>query len=106
MRRCVTCGQELRAWRLGVVLPPLKARILDAIARGDGITTAELIGDLGLPIKASTLRVHVAQINEILAPTGYRIKGGRWLGYRVVQSDSPGACKTHQRPSYGQGGVS
>ena len=35
-------------------------------------------------IKTSTTKVHVNQINELLASTDLHIRGGRW-GYVIVQ---------------------
>ena len=83
---CPRCGQPLPIVRLGVKLPPLKARILDAIILkgGDGILVASLL-DRFSEMSSNTLKVHVHQINEKLTEAGYRIygRGGR---YRLIRT--------------------
>lgn len=85
-RRCPYCDQVLPEFRLGIRLPPLKARIFDLVQRGgrDGIELEDLWaltyngnspkdhGNRG-ERKRSTLRMHVFQINEEIADAGYRI---------------------------------
>jgi hypothetical protein len=73
--------------RLGVIVSPLKARIIDAVQRAspDGISGAALINDIGIPLRNRRLvAVHVWQINEQLAATDYRITG-RGRGYRIMR---------------------
>ena len=50
-KHCPLCHQPYPEVRLGVCLPPLKARIFDAISRAgaDGIDGAAIIEDLALP---------------------------------------------------------
>jgi hypothetical protein len=68
VRRCPYCDQELPEIRLGVRLPPLKARLFDLVQRGggDGITGSDLFDILYPDGNASreTLKAHVFQINE------------------------------------------
>ena len=73
-RNCDSCGQPLRSHRHGAFLPPLKAAILDAIetTRDFGVTSAELarldeFRDRPLPAARNNIRVHIGQINELLA---------------------------------------
>ena len=65
---CPHCGQRMTSMRAGARLPPLKARIYDAIARAgaDGISGPEIIESLGLDVGKNGIRAHVWQINEIL----------------------------------------
>lgn len=85
-RRCPYCDQTLPEFRLGVRLPPLKARIFDLVLRGgkDGIPSDDLRAlayngnaPNGKGIRAErghkTLGSHIQQINELLEDTGYRI---------------------------------
>ena len=87
--RCPHCGGWLTAARLGVPLSPLKARIFDAVVRAGtgGISSADLLDELAIPITRSSLRSHVTQINEKLYFTGWRIQGGG--GYRLEQDKQP-----------------
>jgi hypothetical protein len=68
--------------RLGVRLPPLKAAIFDRIkAAGDlGIPSSEIVADLysdRRPVRATTIKAHVAQINDQLVSTDWRIRSDR-----------------------------
>jgi|RhiMetdeSRZDD1v2_1073273.scaffolds.fasta_scaffold35023_7 hypothetical protein len=83
--RCA-CGRAL-ATGPGVYLPRLKLRIFEIVRRAgrDGIDSATLLSEFGLPIKQATLKVHVHQINEALRPTGFRISDARGRrGYRLL----------------------
>jgi DNA-binding NarL/FixJ family response regulator len=80
---CPCCKQPLPSARHGgVYLPPTKARVFDAISNSPGISRTALAQRIGL--KVSTTKVHVSQINDLLAATDLRIRGGPW-GYVVVQ---------------------
>ena len=81
MTRCPHCQQVLPEIRLGVRLPPLKARIFDLIRRGgeDGIFSRDVL-DIAYsdPTRSlATLKAHVHQINEAIEDSGYRIVGSR-----------------------------
>ena len=93
---CHHCGQPLPPRkRGGVYLPPLKVKIYDAIRRSPGISTERLAhkvyGEASLPT-LRLVRVHVCQINDLLAGSGIAIngnnsfnKGGYGRGeYRVI----------------------
>lgn len=85
-RLCPYCNQVLPEFRLGVRLPPGKARLFDLIQRcGElGITTADLTEITGL--SARCIKSHVWQINELIADSGYRIRNRtRWV-YRLVKA--------------------
>lgn len=78
MKCCPHCGQTLVGMRLGVRLPPLKARIVDMVkAAGDlGITAHEIHDDIyrGMPDRRpNTVGVHIFQVNELLADTAWVI---------------------------------
>lgn len=79
MTVCPKCRQYIRTERLGIRLPPLKARIVDAIkAAGDsGITSRELVYEVyrDYPKSRSHLgiKAHIFQINEMLVETDWRI---------------------------------
>jgi hypothetical protein len=71
----------MREVRLGAHMSVLKARILDAIRRSgpDGIAADELHGLVGCRSRAA-LKSHIAQLNDLLVATDFRIrcgKGGR-----------------------------
>jgi hypothetical protein len=80
---CQACGQPLRERRLGVVLTPFKASLLDLIRRaGDlGISSDELRRELyrdhPKPPSKFTIKAHVWQINELLAGTDWVIESDR-----------------------------
>jgi hypothetical protein len=79
MAVCPHCKQPIAVARLGVRLPPFKARLIDLLRQaGDiGASSEELRGDLyrGYARYRSVLSVkaHVWQINEILEETDWRI---------------------------------
>jgi hypothetical protein len=79
---CMSCGRPLPERRCGVVLPPIKAALFDAVARaGDaGIGDDKIIAELYVvttPLAVArakaAIKVHVCQINARLAGTGYVI---------------------------------
>lgn len=91
IRRCPHCQQVLPEVRVGVRLPPLKARIFDLVLRGgeDGITARDVLEIVYAELEgpsAKTVHVHVFQINELIEDSGYRIVGRRGPGsvYRLV----------------------
>jgi hypothetical protein len=66
-----------RVRRFGALMPPLKAQIVDQInmAGPDGISAHALRGRLyDTPHAASTIRTHIAAINELLEETSVRIR--------------------------------
>jgi predicted Rdx family selenoprotein len=84
--RCPYCNQVLPRARLGVALPPFKARIVDLVTQGgrDGIATDDLLaitydgtrmwnGARSGGRGRDALKQHIRQINERLAPVHYRI---------------------------------
>jgi hypothetical protein len=83
--RCPYCNQVLPRARLGVALPPFKARIVDLVTQGgrDGIATDDLLAlvydgtRMWNGARSGTsygaLKTHIQQINERLAPVHYRI---------------------------------
>ena len=84
--RCPYCNSVLPQARLGVALPPFKARILDLVMRGgqDGIQTVDLLaiaydgapmwnGPRGTRSPVAALRQNIRQINERIDAVGYRI---------------------------------
>lgn len=92
---CPSCGQSTRYLRFGVLLPPVKCEIVDAIkAAGElGISSEEIVyknpppelfdegaaAELILRAKRN-VKVHIWQINEKLAETKYSIVSSerRW----------------------------
>lgn len=79
---CPHCHQTIAHERLGVVLTPLKAAIVDRIKRaGDiGVSSEGLVQDLywdRKPIGKITIKSHVWQINEQLASTDWVIASDR-----------------------------
>jgi hypothetical protein len=79
---CPHCHQPIAHERLGVVLTPLKAAIVDRIKwAGDlGRSSESLMRELYLdrrPVSAATLKAHVWQINELLAGTDWVIESDR-----------------------------
>jgi hypothetical protein len=79
---CPHCGQAIAHERLGVVLTPLKAAIVDRIKRaGDlGISSEGLVHELYFerkPVGMTTIKAHVWQINELLAGTDWVIESDR-----------------------------
>ncbi len=87
-RICPHCHLPMKEMRFGVVLPPLKAALFDAVkAAGDvGVSTTELITTMtehaGRSLDAQTIKAHVFQINELLAGTDYQIRSERRGGER------------------------
>jgi hypothetical protein len=87
---CQSCGQLLRSRLFGVVLPPVKAAIVDLVwhAGEVGITRGELMqqlyADRPMP-GVHAVKVHICQINKALAGTGYTIvsEHRRWFLRRV-----------------------
>jgi hypothetical protein len=89
--RCRTCGQLLPPRRReGVWLPALKADIFDIIDRHAGITGAGIAFHcFEDETRIQLVRVHVAQINDLLAATEVRISGnqrGSRGEYRVLRN--------------------
>jgi hypothetical protein len=83
-KTCTCCGQPLPEMRLGVRFTPLKARIFDIVKRSgeSGIDRRDLFdivfGDDDAHSRTHsfhTLKAHLAQINDLIADTGFRIEG-------------------------------
>lgn len=74
--------------RGGVYLPALKGKIFDIIRKHAGISTEDLAqkvyGSTGLRVRVR-LRVHIAQINDLLAGSDMSISGDG--AYRHGDSD-------------------
>lgn len=87
---CPTCGHALKT-RVGVELSEQQGAIFDAIQRAgpDGITPRDLhdsiYGDRS--VQRTAISTHVAHINDRLASTDHRIKGGqgKYSTYRLVR---------------------
>jgi hypothetical protein len=83
---CSHCGQPIPP--TGLRLPPIKARIYEAVQRHPDIGAEELRclvwadDPNGGPEDRKVLHVHVAQLNDLLAPHGVMVRsqGG---AYRV-----------------------
>jgi hypothetical protein len=80
MSLCMSCGRPLPERRCGVVLPPVKAAIFDAVARAGaaGISDDEISAELyvvttqplAIARAKAAIKVHVSQLNARLAGTG------------------------------------
>jgi hypothetical protein len=97
-RRCPHCQQVLPEFRLGVRLPPLKARIFDLVQRGgeDGILASDLLNIAYADPPASGRKIlssHIHQINEAIEDTGYRIVGGQGGNRRPDRKTCPGVYR-------------
>lgn len=77
-RLCPHCRRPLR---LGVRLSRTQARIFDVVVGGDGPSGEDIAA--ALPIVRSTVKVHIANMNERLAAAGWRIVGSKIAGYRL-----------------------
>ena len=104
---CRCCGQPLPPQeRGGVFLPPRKVMIFDFIRKHPGVTV-EGIRAHCFPDDArlQTIRVHICQINDMLAGTDLRIENIN--GYRLISSAGPGARANRPRkppaPSFFRG---
>src|SRR5262245_44166595 len=92
-RVCPRCGAPTIP--AGLALPPIKARILDAVRRRPGISAEELrcviwAGDSdGGPEDRKVLHVHVHQLNKLIAPLGVAVRGGS-NGYRLISIPADG----------------
>jgi hypothetical protein len=84
---CPTCGQPVLP--VGLILPPTKQRILDAVRRRPGIDAESLrslvwAGDpSGGPEDRKVLHVHIHQLNRRLTRYGVEIRGSISGGYRI-----------------------
>jgi hypothetical protein len=77
MNICPACGAVRPEIRLGVRLPPLKARLFDLVKRAGtgGISTADLRLAFDDNRRSSvTIKSHIWQTNELLEDAGYRIQ--------------------------------
>jgi hypothetical protein len=90
---CPRCGQPLPPQkRLGVYMPPKKAAIFDFVRDHPTVTAegirAQCFND---NTTLKTIRVHICQINDLLAGTEVMIKGDiingkrEHGGYRIVK---------------------
>jgi hypothetical protein len=108
---CPCCGQPILPE--GLRLPPIKARILDAVQRHPGISAERLRGIVwqadpnGGPEDRKVLHVHVSQLNSRLAPFGVMVRApkGAGAGYRVRLLDArnrgPPASTSKKKPAEG-----
>jgi hypothetical protein len=86
---CPHCGQVLVP--KGLLLPPVKRRILDAVQRRPGITAEDLRTVVwaddpnGGPENRKAIHVHVHQLNKRLAPLGFVVRApfGAGAGYHI-----------------------
>jgi hypothetical protein len=79
---CQHCGQPIAHERLGVVLTPLTAAIVDVVkrARDLGISSEGLVHELYVerkPVSKTTIKAHIFQINELLDATDWVIESDR-----------------------------
>ena len=76
---CQCCHQPIAHERAGVRLSPLKAAIFDAIkaAGQSGVASYGLLHLFERPVKRSTVKVHVGQINTLLEDTAFVIRSDR-----------------------------
>lgn len=90
---CPQCGQPIVP--AGLILPPIKARILEAVHHRPGIGAEELRGIVwaddpnGGPEDRKVLHVHICQLNKLIAPLGIAVrarKGGS-TGYRIQDAN-------------------
>ena len=84
---CPTCGQPVVS--IGLMLPPIKARIFELVRQRPGID-AETLRTLvwendpaGGPEDRKVLHVHVHQLNDLLRVHRIQVRGSRSSGYRV-----------------------
>ena len=96
---CRSCGQPLpNQERGGVYLTPRKTLIFDTIQRHPGITAEGIQGNMPqFPMSIHNVRVHLCQINEILAGTDVRIQGGEGC-YRIVRHSTDKRRSLRYRP--------
>ena len=88
---CPHCGQRMAYVRDGARLPPLKARIFDAIKRAGrgGISGPDVIESLALDVGENGIRAHVWQINEILDRFGASVRiRRRDRAYKIIEEKS------------------
>jgi hypothetical protein len=84
---CPYCKRPIQVERFGIRLSPLKAALLDQIrSSGDiGISNAELLAAdcyrERRPVSPTTIKAHVAQINDMLAATCWRNRSDRRRWY-------------------------
>ena len=83
---CPACKQPMRHQRCGVFLSPLKTSMFDLVQRAGeaGISKDELMQELyrdGPMPGSGAIKVHLCQINKVLAGTNRRIvsEGRRWF---------------------------
>jgi hypothetical protein len=93
--RCPHCGQLMPPrHRAGVWLPARKAAIFDYVAHYPGVTAAGIAYHVfGDDSRIQVVRVHVNQINELLAGTDTRISGnthGTRGEYHVIRRQAHG----------------
>ena len=85
--RCPHCNREIDSARFGVFMSPLKAALVDHIAAAGqlGISSQSLLYSDAYSGRrkptAATIRIHVWQINSLLAATDYHIGSDRRRWY-------------------------
>ena len=97
---CPHCGQRMAYVRAGARLPPLKARIFDAIKRAGrgGISGPDIVESLGLNVGQNCIGAHVWQINEILDRFGAGVRiVSRDRAYKIIEEKSKTALAKEKR---------
>jgi DNA-binding winged helix-turn-helix (wHTH) protein len=76
---CHYCGQALPVSRMGIKFTPIEGRILDLVTNaGEGGISNDDLYEIVLSARRSerhTLNVHIGNLNDKLADTGYQIVG-------------------------------
>ena len=87
--RCPSCGRVIASALDDLALPRLKKRLLDIVSSRPGID-AETLRELlwaddpnGGPEDRKVLHVHISQLNNLLRPRGFQVRGHVSYGYRV-----------------------
>ena len=91
--RCPSCGRVIASGIApnDLALPQIKRRIFDAVRARPGISAEVLRGLVwvndpnGGPEDRKVLHVHVNQLNTLLRPHGFQIRGHQTFGYRLMQ---------------------
>ena len=79
---CPCCGRPIQAVRFGVAFTQLQALVIDRIKQRPGILHADILPEKN----PHTVYAHIHQINDKLMDSGWRIKGTRGYGYRLVKT--------------------
>lgn len=82
---CPFCKQKMDTYRLGLILPPMQAKVYDLIEKVPGISRSAIAERLGC--SKQSVGVHVYHLRGNMQITDYAISNDR-LGYRVVKRGS------------------